>query len=49
MMHDLAHGKPLELDWLSGAVVKLGAELGVATPAHQTVLDALGPYSHGNI
>ena len=35
MLGDLNRGNRLELPWLSGNVVKLGEELGVATPVHQ--------------
>ena len=41
MAHDLAHGRRLELPWLSGAVVRLGKELGVPTPANGFVYAAL--------
>ena len=44
---DLEAGKPLEIDWLSGAVARLGAQLGVATPAHETVAALLAPYRDG--
>lgn len=47
LAHDLSAGKRLETDWLSGAVVRLGAELGVATPAHRTVAALLAPYRDG--
>jgi len=47
MAHDLAAGKRLELDWLNGAVVRLGAEAGVATPAHATVVALLAPWREG--
>ena len=32
MLQDLEAGKRLELDWLTGAIVRLGRERGVATP-----------------
>ena len=32
MLSDLERGRPLELPWLSGAVVRLGKAKGVATP-----------------
>ena len=35
MLSDLERGRPLELPWLSGAVVRLGAEKGVPTPTHR--------------
>ena len=41
MAHDLAGGRRLELPWLSGAVVRLGAGLGVPTPANRFVEAAL--------
>jgi 2-dehydropantoate 2-reductase len=47
MAHDLDIGKPLELPWLSGAVVRLGEKHGVATPTHRFVTQALAPYEKG--
>ncbi len=44
MLDDLNRGKRLELNDLSGEVVRLGRELGVATPAHEVVWRALHPY-----
>ena len=41
MHHDLQAGRPLELRWLAGAVVELGAQLGVATPLNRAVRDVL--------
>jgi 2-dehydropantoate 2-reductase len=41
MAGDSERGNRLELDWLSGAVVRIGAELGVPTPANQSIVDAL--------
>ncbi|MCZ6741034.1 MAG: 2-dehydropantoate 2-reductase, partial [Alphaproteobacteria bacterium] len=41
MHHDLAAGKPLELDWLCGAVARMGVEFGVETPVNATVYAAL--------
>lgn len=41
MLHDLESGKRLEVDWLNGALVRLGGEHGVATPEHQRVVEAL--------
>ena len=35
MLHDLEAGRRLELDWLTGAVVRLGAEAGVPTPVER--------------
>ncbi len=41
MQQDLARGNRLELDWLSGMVVGMGRDLGVATPANDFVYAAL--------
>ena len=41
MHHDLEAGRQMELEWLSGAVVRFGRELGVKTPANQQVYNAL--------
>jgi 2-dehydropantoate 2-reductase len=41
MAHDRRAGKPLEVDYLSGAVVRLGARHGVPTPTHAFIRDAL--------
>lgn len=47
MLDDLARGKPLELEYLSGEIVRLGAAYGVPTPVHAMVRAALLPYSEG--
>ncbi len=47
MYHDVAKGKPMELDHLSGYIVRRGRELGVATPVHEMMYLALKPYMHG--
>jgi len=47
MYHDLARGRPIELDSLSGLVVRKGRELGVPTPVHAFAYAALKPYLHG--
>jgi 2-dehydropantoate 2-reductase len=41
MQLDLEAGKRLEIDALSGAIVRLGAAKGVPTPIHQTIYVAL--------
>ncbi len=47
-MHtDLERGNRLELEWLSGAVVRLGRERGVDTPVNGSVYEALRPYAAG--
>jgi 2-dehydropantoate 2-reductase len=47
MYHDIARGKPMELDSLSGYVVRTGRQLGVPTPVHEMAYLALKPYMHG--
>lgn len=47
MHKDLLRGSRLELAWLSGHVVALGRELGVATPVNQVLSDVLDPYANG--
>jgi 2-dehydropantoate 2-reductase len=41
MHHDLKAGKPLEVRWLAGSVVDLGAKVGVPTPLNRAVRDVL--------
>lgn len=48
MHHDLQHGRPLELRWLSGGVVDLGAAVGVPTPMNRAVRDLLILHADGN-
>ncbi len=43
MQRDIAEGRPSELRYQSGAVVRLGREKGVATPLNQFIYDALLP------
>lgn len=47
LAHDLAAGKRLEIDWLSGAVVRLGREAGVDAPSHAAVAALLAPWREG--
>jgi 2-dehydropantoate 2-reductase len=47
MHHDLERGNPLEVEWLSGGVVTLGAAVGVLTPANRAVWDILALYAEG--
>jgi 2-dehydropantoate 2-reductase len=47
MHHDLEHGNPLEVEWLSGGVVKLGEQVGVPTPANRAVWDVLALHAAG--
>ncbi len=48
MLMDLERGNRLELEWLSGAVCRLGRETGVETPVHDVVLAALLPFAKGS-
>lgn len=47
MLGDLKRGKRLEVEWLSGAVARLGAETGVPTPLNRAVYAALKLYANG--
>jgi 2-dehydropantoate 2-reductase len=47
MLGDLERGNRLELPWLAGDVVKMGKELGVATPANAFIYAALKLYIDG--
>jgi 2-dehydropantoate 2-reductase len=47
MLEDLERGRPLELPWLSGAVVRLGRQAGVDTPIHRFIAAVLNPHVHG--
>jgi 2-dehydropantoate 2-reductase len=47
MAHDLERGNRLEVEWLSGGVVKLGMEAGVETPANEAVCAILAPHANG--
>ena len=44
---DLERGNPLEVEWLSGSVVKLGAAVGVPTPIHRAARDILILHAEG--
>ncbi len=47
MLDDLNRGKRLELNFLSGEIVRLGGRLGVPTPTHAFVTAALQPFVMG--
>ena len=47
MLEDLERGRPLELPWLSGAVVRIGEEVGVPTPIHRFITTVLAPHVNG--
>jgi 2-dehydropantoate 2-reductase len=44
---DLERGRRLELEGLSGAVVRLGRQTGIPTPVHATAYAALKPFANG--
>ena len=48
MAHDLERGNRLELDWLAGKVRSLGKELGIPTPASNTVYTVLKLHRMGS-
>jgi len=47
MAQDLERGNRLELPWLSGAIVRIGAGRGVPTPTHARIVEALTPFQDG--
>jgi len=47
MHHDLERGNPLEVNWLSGGVVQLGAAKDIPTPANRAVCDILALHAGG--
>jgi 2-dehydropantoate 2-reductase len=47
MLEDLERGRRLELPWLSGAVVRIGEEVGVPTPIHRFITTVLKPHVNG--
>jgi 2-dehydropantoate 2-reductase len=48
MLEDLERGRRIELPWLSGAVVRIGREVGVPTPTHAFINAVLKPHVHGS-
>ena len=48
MLLDLQKGQALELEWWSGAVVRLGAMCGVEAPFHKMICDRLAPLGAGD-
>ena len=47
MAHDILAGKPIEVDHLSGVVVRLGSQCAVPTPSHKFITQALAPFAAG--
>jgi 2-dehydropantoate 2-reductase len=48
MLEDLERGRPIELPWLSGAMVRIGQEVGVDTPTHRLITTLLRPHIDGH-
>lgn len=44
---DLEHGRPLEIEWISGAVVRLSQAAGLDAVRNATLYALLKPYRHG--
>lgn len=44
---DLEQGRALEIEWVSGAVVRLSRKLGLEAPCNEAVYAILSPYRHG--
>ncbi len=47
LLTDLERGRPLELEWLSGAIHRMGEETGVPTPLHTAIYRELLPLANG--
>ncbi len=47
LVEDLEAGKRLEVEWLHGAICRLGEKHGIDTPFHRVVLGALMPHALG--
>jgi 2-dehydropantoate 2-reductase len=47
MLEDLERGRPLELRWLSGGIVRIAEEVGVSVPTHRLVVALLRPHMNG--
>lgn len=45
---DLEHGRPLEIEWVSGAAVRLAERAGVPAPANRTLYALLLPHRDGH-
>jgi 2-dehydropantoate 2-reductase len=48
MLHDLQAGRPLELPWLSGAVVRLGQRHALEARVNRAIVSALKPRAGGS-
>jgi 2-dehydropantoate 2-reductase len=48
MLEDLERGRRIELPWLSGAIVRIGQQVGVNTPTHSLIVRLLRPHVNGH-
>ena len=48
MYHDLQRGNRLEVRWLAGGVVELGAAKGIPTPLNRAIADILALHADGS-
>jgi len=52
MLEDMEAGRPLELEYLSGAIVRFGKALGVPTPVHEAAyrsISSVEPADRSNV
>ena len=47
LYEDIVHGRPIELEALNGAVVRMGRESGIPTPVSSCIAALLSPYLTG--
>jgi len=47
MHYDITHGRPLELEWLNGAIVRLAREVDLAAPANRFIYAGLKLHAAG--
>lgn len=47
LLTDLERGRPLEIEWLSGAIHCMGEQTGVPTPLHSAIYNELMPLADG--
>ncbi len=45
---DLENGRPLEIEWISGAVSRLSQDAGIEAPVNKAIYALLSPYRHGD-
>lgn len=44
---DIEHGRPIEVEWVTGAVLRLSAAAGLQAPANEAIYALLSPHRHG--